>query len=720
MSVGQNEEFRKAFFEECEELLEALNDGFELIDAQAQDAETLNAVFRAVHSIKGGAGAFDLSDLVDFAHRFESLLDGLRSGQIEIDDSLRMLLRDCGDHLSDLVADAGHGKLGARPAPDGLNERLAEATPGAGKASREDPIDFEPATISIAGLPEVSQADPRRFRIAFQADPQIFATGNEPLLLFRALSRLGDFSVTAALEDVPPLGALDPLDCRLQWQGTLAFDGTVDDILEVFEFVADMAQLEVEEIAPRARDEAPLEDGAATPSLADILATGTEGGIAAADPDLEAPQGQAAAANLSATPPSAPEGRAPGAAQQVAASPTLRVASDRVDRMINLVGELVIKEAMLWQSIADVQLPADSGVLGALEGLNVLARDIQESVMAIRAQPVKQMCQRMSRVARETAATAGKRIRFVTVGETTELDKTVIERLGDPLMHMIRNAIDHGLETPEDRRAAGKPEIGSVTLSFAHKSGRVQIEITDDGGGIAHDKVRALAETRGLVAPGGDMSASEIENLLFLPGFSSREEVSELSGRGVGLDVVRSEINGIGGRVSIRSVPGQGTRFLISLPLTLAVLDGMLVSVAGQVMIVPISTILQALQPDTTRLHQIGHGHTLLEHRGQTVPVIDLGAHFGFRAAPANTDDQVLMLIEADDNRRCVLMVDHIIDQRQVVIKSLETNYRKVPGGAAATILGDGRIALIVDADSIVKAAGSAAPPAAHRKEPLC
>jgi two-component system chemotaxis sensor kinase CheA len=385
---------------------------------------------------------------------------------------------------------------------------------------------------------------------------------------------------------------------------------------------------------------------------------------------------------------------------------TIRVNLDRVDRLINLIGELVIMESMLAQAIETAGLSSESDVSNGLDGIKQLASGIQESVMAIRAQPLKPLFQRMHRIIREAGDATGKKVRLVTVGETTEVDKTVIERLVDPLTHMIRNSVDHGLEDAKSRLSAGKPEIGTITLSAAHRSGRVIIEITDDGGGIDREKVCRIAEAKGLVPVGANLSPPEVDNLLFLPGFSSKDEVSALSGRGVGLDVVRREIQSLGGRVTIQSIAGQGTTFSIALPLTLAVLEGMLVEFSNEMMVLPLSSIVETLRPASATIHNIGRTGRVLANRGELIPIIDLAETFGVATSDRNTVRDVLLLVESEAGRRAALAVDLIHDQRQVVIKSLEENYGTVSGISAATILGNGRIALIVDPEEIIEAAG--------------
>jgi two-component system chemotaxis sensor kinase CheA len=378
---------------------------------------------------------------------------------------------------------------------------------------------------------------------------------------------------------------------------------------------------------------------------------------------------------------------------------------DRVDRLINLIGELVITEAMLSQVISHESIAANSEVSAGLDRIRQLAGEIQEGVMAIRAQPLKPVFQRMERILREACDATGKRAKLVALGEATEVDKTVIERLVDPLTHMIRNSIDHGMEEAADRLARGKPADGTVTLSAAHRSGRMIIEVSDDGGGINRSRVRELAESKGLIHPNAGLTPSEIDNLLFLPGFSSKSEVSAISGRGVGLDVVRREIQSLGGRVSISSTEGGGTTFSIALPLTLAVLEGMLLDFGQQSMVLPLSAIVETLSPASATIHALGASGRMVANRGELIPIIDLAEFFALQGRADRQHDGVLIVVETDAGGRAALAADRILDQRQVVIKSLEENYGRVPGISAATILGDGRIALIIDHEELVRAA---------------
>ena len=398
----------------------------------------------------------------------------------------------------------------------------------------------------------------------------------------------------------------------------------------------------------------------------------------------------------------APESDGKPATATTAAAQTIRVDLERVDRLIDLVGELVIHQVMLSQRAYQAGLARTSELAVGLDELEQLTRGIQDSVMAIRAQPVKSVFQRLPRLAREVAEISGKTVRLVTEGEWTEVDKTVIERLADPLTHMLRNAIDHGLEKPDVRLAAGKPAEGVVKVAAMHRSGRIVIEITDDGAGINRPKVQEIAVSKGLVPADANLTNEEIDNLIFAPGFSTASSVSELSGRGVGMDVVKRSIQALGGRVSITSEPGKGSIFTMSLPLTLAVLDGMIVSVGDQTVVVPLTAIIETLQPKPEEVKSFGGDARLVKVRDSFLPLVDVGRELGFTDQPTDATGGVAILVEAEKGLRSALLVDAIQGQRQVVIKSLETNYGNVPGIAAATILGDGRVALILDVDTVV------------------
>ena len=590
---------RGTFFLECEEQLGALETGLIQMEGGDQDPETVNAVFRAVHSVKGGAGAFGLDDLVRFAHVFETALDDMRSGRLIPDArNVKILLRSA-DILSDLVRAARDGTaFDTERTATAAAELAALTTPQFSTEIEGDGMDgltFTPMQFDFATLPTAEGVDEplpagNGWIIQFRPHSEMYAKANDAALLLRELGRLGDAYVTLDTTDLPRLADLDPEGAYLAWTVRLTTEQPESAIREVFEFVDGDCTLTIERVG--AVPAAP-----ANPEF-DIAALLLQA-------HLPEPEVTSAAADPTPPPQAAP---APAAHAPVAAAPTIRVDLDRVDRLIDLVGELVINQAMLAQRVLEAGLSRSSNVVLGLTDLEQLTREIQDSVMAIRAQPVKSVFQRMPRLVREVAAQTGKQARLVTEGENTEVDKTVIEHLADPLTHMIRNAIDHGLERPEVRDAAGKPAEGTVRLAARHRSGRVVIEVSDDGAGINRARVRASAVAKGLIDADAALSDDEIDNLIFLPGFSTAETISDISGRGVGMDVVKRSIQSLGGRVSITSRPGQGSMFTMSMPLTLAVLDGMVVAVGGQTLVVPLTAIIETLQPRIADIHSLATG----------------------------------------------------------------------------------------------------------------
>lgn len=680
---------RDTFFEECEELLEALVEGLAQMAVGAQDGETLNAVFRAVHSVKGGAGAFALEALVGFAHRFETVLDGIRAGRIALTPEVMHTLLRSADHLTEQVEAAREDHSIDPEVTAGflanLYAVLGEDAPDE-PATAEDPcFGFAAVALDLGAVgngaevigfpaPAIRAAAPG-WLIRFRPLPALYANGHDPALLFAALADLGRVEVTLDRSGLPEWEAFDPAGAWLAW--TIRLTGAVPEaaVQDVFDFVQGLCLLEISPDAPPAT---PLQE------------------MALPDPPPDP---------VAALPPRR-DARSPEEDPAAGPKPTLRVDLDRVDRLINAVGELIINQAMIEQSVLDLTLNSDSEVIGHVEGYRLLARDLQEAVMAIRAQPVKPLFQRMSRILREAAEATGKQACLVTVGEATEVDKTVIERLADPLTHMIRNAVDHGLEPPAARLAAGKPAEGTIRLSAAHRSGSVIITVRDDGAGLDRIRIRSKALARGLIGAEAVLTEAEIDNLLFLPGFSTAEKVSNLSGRGVGLDVVKNAVTALGGRIAIASVPGEGTEFTISLPLTLAVMDGMVISVAGQTMVIPVASVIETLRPGPGELHVLGTQEQVLSIRGRFLPVIDVAQRLGLMprcdaSPPETAGAPLLLLVETENQSQCALIVDEVHDQRQVVIKGLDANYGAIPGVAAATVLGDGRIALILDAEAL-------------------
>ncbi len=747
------EQIKATFFQECEELLADLESGLLALDAGQGDMETVNAVFRAVHSIKGGAGAFGLEPLVRFAHVFETTLDDMRAGKVPASGpALKIMLR-AADVLADQVTAAKTGAVAdeARtaglaaelsailgqgpaidvpPAPpvedDGMDDLdftpvAVAPTPAAPPATDEDGMDgleFAPVMVSFDGADGAEEIETRSWKIEFRPRRELYAKANDCLLLLRELRRLGDCQVELDQKDLPLLDDLDAEEAYLAWTVVLHTDRSEADINEVFEFVEGDCDLSITALGdePASAPEPVVEAAALAPAPPpapeeiDVLALIQRAEAAA--PELESVAAPAPITPVAVqpdtstvvplTPAPAPAAAAAPAGAAVAAGATIRVDLERVDRLIDLVGELVINQAMLSQRVLEAGIARSSTVSVGLEELEQLTREIQDSVMAIRAQPVKSVFQRIPRLVREIAAMTGKQARLVTEGEGTEVDKTVIERLSDPITHMIRNAIDHGLETPEARVAAGKPAEGTVKLTAQHRSGRIVIVVSDDGKGINRTRVREIAVNKGLIDPQAQLTDEEVDHLIFLPGFSTADTISDVSGRGVGMDVVKRSIQALGGRITISSRPGEGSTFTLSLPLTLAVLDGMVVTAEEQTLVAPLTSVIESLQPKAEDVRNLGPQGAVLAVRGAYVPLIDVGVALAYRTHPIDPTLGVALLVESDVGGRAALLVDAIQGQRQVVIKSLEANYQQVEGVAAATILGDGRVALILDVDAVI------------------
>ena len=760
------ESIKQTFFQECDELLTDAEQGLLAMESGDADDETINAVFRAVHSVKGGAGAFGLEDLIRFAHVFETVMDEIRSGKMELTDEVAKTLLRAFDVLADHVAAARDGGKVEEGRSQGAYSELRGLIGGDDEeddlgAGGDEDFGFVPLTLSIEGdeapggfidldaqnaEPPVAEADAQGeslscWMIEFSPKSEMYAKANEAGLVLRELARLGETRVTLIDEALPPLDQLAAEQAYVSWRIQLFTDSDEASIREVFEFVEDDCDLiitrdgaEPSATTPQVADDGLSDDdrAAAASASADLdiaaLLARVGGGEASAKPKtvpevvagtpFETPAEDVAALIARAqnvAPAPVPKRAAPApvaappaavaaanAAPAAAASITIRVDLDRVDRLINAVGELVIQQAMLSQRVLESGLARSSNVALGLEDLELLTREIQDSVMAIRAQPVKSVFQRMPRLAREVADMTGKRVKLVMEGEGTEVDKTVIERLADPITHMLRNAIDHGLEDPEGRAEAGKPAEGVVRLRALHRGGRIVIELQDDGRGINRPRVRGIAIDRGLITEDQVLSDEEIDNLIFLPGFSTAEVISDISGRGVGMDVVRRSIQGLGGRISISSEPGKGSKFTMSLPLTLAVLDGMVVTAAEQTLVAPLSAIVESLTPRTEDVHYIGGKDAVIRIRDTFVPLIDVGVALGFRETAIDPASGVAVLVESEGGGKAALLVEAIQGQRQVVIKSLEANYQQIDGVAAATILGDGRVALILDVDALV------------------
>ena len=759
------DDFKATYFDECSELLLELEEQFAAIEAGERDADRLNAVFRAIHSIKGGAGAFGFSALVGFAHVYETLLDYVRDGRIELTDEVVTLCIRANDIVADHVKAAQTGE--PLPADYGMDEKQRFDALARGDTAVDDEsgepiedfdIEFTPVRVNLDASadadeepeedafeqPPMAEIEPGHWEIRFTPHRALYARANDPLLLFRELASLGELHVRAVLGDIPLLSDFEPFAVYCSWEITMISPTVTETLIrEVFEFVEGDCDIVVAQLGTSSLPaaswlpaSAPEQSGAINSDPADLLALADDevdnllafdtGRPFVPEPMPEAPGEQdsfTSAPALSFTDlaqalqpsPEVKPAATVAAPLRVASSPadgeesggrssvgvqSIRVDLDKVDRVVNMVGELVITQSMLTQQMDETLRARYTELVRGLEVLAQTTRGLQDSVMAIRAQPVKSVFSRMPRLVRELATKTGKKIKLETIGENTEIDKTVIEQLSDPLTHMIRNSADHGIETPEKRLARGKGETGTIRLSAEQAGGNILIIVEDDGGGINRERVLQVARDKGIVAPDTNPSDEQIDQLIFAPGFSTAEALSDISGRGVGMDVVLSNIKKIGGSVHVRSWTGKGTRMTLRLPLTLAVLDVMLVKVGDSPYVVPLSSIVETIQCSRASFERVPSGGQVLQVRGEYVQVIDLAQRFEMRTA-AEAQSRFVVLCEAEGSAKVALIVDDIIGQQQVVIKSLEENFERVEGIAGGTILGDGNVALIVDVQGL-------------------
>jgi two-component system chemotaxis sensor kinase CheA len=767
-------ELKQTFFQECDELLGALEQKLQALDEGSSDPEDVNAAFRAIHSIKGGAGAFGCTELVAFAHVFEASLDHLRSGRVAIEDAPFSLFLRCSDAVSDLVSAARNDEP-ARPRPDLLEalERVgqadapaAPAAPAAAPAApAAAPADDAPLGVAALGnllaMVDAKMAAPaapvtmdtswdeepvapvaatkpgRDLCLRINPESDLFRRVIEPRVVFASLPPEDIVSITCDLSQVPPLETLDVTDCHMRFIVKLRSELTPEEISGRFDFTlaAEEFELEVlEDIAEPAKEvAAPVAPvaPAAPASTATVREAAAESevpaGVAADLSAILAKLGPApetaASAPVAQAAPSAPVAVAPVApvqAQPVKAAPrapandaaanrqrqavSVRVDLDRIDKLMNLVGEIVITQSMLVECVRSLPYDVYAKTAEGILTLSRQTRELQDHVMAVRAQPVKAVFQRMPRLVRELAQTLGKEARLLLEGENTEVDKTIIEELADPLTHMIRNSMDHGLETPDERIAAGKPAEGTIRLIAEHRAGRIVISVSDDGRGINRERLLAKARSRGLVGADERLAPEEIDQLIFAAGLSTAEVVSDVSGRGVGMDVVRRNVESLGGRISVDSEPGRGCKFTLALPLTLAVLEGMVIRCGTDRYVIPIASVIETQHLAATPIEHLTFGQEVLRWRGEVTPMYRLGAVMGSSGTP---NENIIIIAETERGDNVGIAVDEIVGQQQVVVKSLEGNYGTVAGASAATILGDGLVALILDVDSMLRLAAS-------------
>ncbi len=683
-------ELKSLFFEEADEGLEVMESGLLQLDAGSDDPDLLNAIFRAAHSIKGGSGTFGFGELTAFTHCLEELLDAARSGQKELTrDAITVLLSSV-DHLRSMLEAV---KVG-----DPIDEAATETLQGQLETFL-GPKDGEAETAAPAEMAGTTEAPSKAasagsWQVSFEPAPEMMQSGNVPYFLLRELSELGEVKLSPDLSKVPEFGTFDPEHIFIRWDIELHSECSQDDIEEIFSWVEDECALTIsssaqQEAQPAPQPAAPVASSTPAPAVA---APAPQAAQPAQAPEPKAPDKVSANSSRPAK-----KSKAKGGAEG-----SIRVGIDKVDALINLVGELVITQSMLGQIEKEYDLSRIEKLRDGLTQLERNTRELQESVMAIRMLPISFSFNRFPRLVRDLSQKLDKKVNLRLSGESTELDKTVMEKIGDPLVHLVRNSLDHGLEPPEERREAGKAEEGDLHLEAFHQGGNIVIEISDDGRGLQASKIRTRAIEKGIISADDSLSLEDTHSLLFEPGFSTAEAISDISGRGVGLDVVRRNIKELGGNVEVRSTEGKGTTFTIRLPLTLAILDGQLIQVGNQTYILPLVSIVESLQVQSSQVSALAGGAEIYRLRDQYIPVMRLYNLFAVKPRTEDLSGGLLVVVEGD-GRQVGILVDDLLNQQQVVIKSLDTNFRRVDGVSGATILGDGTVALILDVPGLIK-----------------
>lgn len=681
MSAGVDlSQFYETFFDEADELLADMEQILLNVDIEHPDPDQLNAIFRAAHSIKGGAGTFGcFGQLADTTHLLENLLDSLRQGELALRKDMIDLFLETKDVLTEQVAAYRNSQEPDQDAYERICAQLRELA-----LEHQDAASAEATAAAVTEPAAVGPAAARQ-EAASQATP-----GDSALPFAIHLVRIQPKDAEALLAEMGLLGDVlhyqNQADSLSIWLDTTC---SADDLEAVCCFVVNADQVRVARQAVPAAQTAAAVTASPAPQPASAEPSPPEPGATNGEPS-------AVPAKTIAKPAVADVARKPAKE-----SGTLRVGVEKVDQIINLVGELVITQAMLVQTASTLDPVEHDRLLNGIEQLERNARDLQESVMSIRMMPMDYVFSRFPRVVRESASKLGKQIRLTTRGQATELDKSLIERIIDPLTHLVRNSLDHGIETPEKRIAAGKDPEGHLTLSAQHSGGQIVIEVTDDGAGLSRERILAKALQQGF-AVNENTSDDELWQLIFAPGFSTAEKVTDISGRGVGMDVVRRNIQGMGGHIQLSSRAGLGTTTRIVLPLTLAILDGMTVQSGDEVFILPLSNVSESIQPTPDQLHSISEGDKVLHVRGEYLPLIALHEVFDVQGAQTEITRSIAVILQAEESR-FALLVDHLVGQQQVVVKNLEANYRKIPGISAATILGDGSVALIVDVFALLR-----------------
>ncbi len=681
-------QFYQIFFEEAGENLDLMERILLGLDLAAVSDEDLNGVFRCAHSIKGGAATFGFADVAELTHQMESLLDRLRRHELQLIPEMIDVLLESADASRSLLARHQAGGQGEVLSTTDLVASIRQLVSG------------------VAPVPVAAPAPAPASAPAGAASPSPSSPGAQPLApgMRRLEIQIGPLAVVQQADavkelfrDIPGLGTISDLPCEQANVRLFLVDtsSTNEDLLDLFAFHVSKDQVQIQAVDPGFGDAPPA-------TVANPFGLF---GNAAASPAAPAPAPAPVAPAAPVPVPAKPAGGAvvPKAASQGMESTTIRVAVNKVDQLINLVGELVITQAMLAQNSRGLDAALYQQLLAGLADLDRNTRDLQESVMSIRMIPMSVVFSRFPRMLRDLANKLGKKVEFVTHGEATELDKGLVEKITDPLTHLVRNSCDHGIEMPADRLAKGKPETGTIILSASHQGGSIVIEVRDDGKGLSREKILSKALERGLDVS-EQMSDADVWMLIFAPGFSTAEVVTDISGRGVGLDVVKRNIAELNGTVEIESFEGKGMKVAVRLPLTLAIMDGMSVGVGDEVYILPLSSVVESFQVNSDDVSTVAQGAQLVKVRDEYMPVLALERLFQVPRVNQEKTSTIMVVVEADGSR-VALLVDELLGQHQVVVKNLESNYRKVPNVSGATILGDGKVALILDIGGLVRRA---------------
>ena len=659
-------QFHQVFFEESLEHLANMESALLLLEGDSKDTELVNVIFRGAHSIKGGGSTFGFQMVAEFTHLVETLLERVRSGQTDINTDIVAVLLESVDVLRDMI--------GALQTGEGIDATRSMVVQKQLEAVLAQSRDAMPVSGDAAHTASISENNPEDgWRIYFHPYAHFFRTGNDPGRILRELALLGHLEVEADISALPPFMELDPEECYLSWKLILHANASRVEIDEIFAWVVDDCELSIEPLAT---------------------------------PGLSTASKEVPAITFAGEKPASLAVERRGGQDRRAEGESIRVSIEKIDAIINMVGELVITQSMLSEMGGAMQGLNDAVLDNLRDGLAQLernTRELQEGVMRIRMLPISFTFSRFPRLVHDLSSKLGKKVELKLSGEQTELDKTVMEKIGDPLVHLVRNALDHGIETADVRREQGKPEVGQINLNAYHQGGNIVIEVSDDGAGLNRQRIAAKALESGLVTEGEALDEDRILDLVFDPGFSTADAITDVSGRGVGMDVVRRNIRDLGGNVEVSSQQGQGSCFTIRLPLTLAILDGQLVRVGDQVYVAPLVSIVESLQMRADRVNVVAGGGEVYRLRDEYIPVMDLRRLFGIAAGDSILSSGLLVVVEAE-GKKLGLVVDDLLGQQQVVIKSLETNFRPVSCISGATILGDGTVALILDAGQLVNA----------------